>query len=76
MMMVFGGLVVVILAVVIWQWINHNANAGLEQKEKRKSVPQAARDILDIRFAKGEISRDEYMAYLEDIEDDKRYWQG
>lgn len=76
MMMVFGGLVVVVLAAVVWQMINNNANAVPEQKEKRKGVPQAARDILDIRFAKGEVSRDEYMTLLEDIEDDKQFRQG
>ena len=70
MMMLFSGVIVVVLAVVVWQFINDSESP---YKQKRKGIPQTVRDILDERYANDEISRDEYFTMLEDIETNKQY---
>lgn len=76
MMMLFGGLVFVFLGIVMWQLITtNNSRYGTEHehKEKLKGMPKTTQDILDERYANGEISREEYWAILEDIDSDIDY---
>lgn len=71
-MMLFGGLAAFMLAVFLWELINQNAQQESD-KEKRKGRPHSARDILDERYANGDISQEEYLTILEDIETNKQY---
>lgn len=70
MMMLLGGLILVVVGIVAWQYIN---NVNNEPKDKRKAIPQSAKEILDERYANDELTREEYLAVLEDIEAHKQY---
>lgn len=65
--MLFNIIIIVgIVVLVVWavQKFSSN-NAG--QKVVSSSQPASAREILDIRYAKGELSRDEYQTILHDV---------
>ncbi|QPC83122.1 hypothetical protein G4Y79_01730 [Phototrophicus methaneseepsis] len=68
MMMLPALFVLIVLCMIVWQQMANNAPAKTAHKEKRKAIPQTAHDILDERYANSEISREEYLATLEDIE--------
>lgn len=70
MMMLLGGLILVVVGIVAWQYIN---NVNNEPKEKRKAIPQSAKEILDERYANDELTREEYLAVLEDLEAHQQY---
>lgn len=68
MMMLPALFVLVVLCMIVWQQMANNAATKTDHKEKRKVIPPTAHDILDERYANGEISREEYLTTLEDIE--------
>lgn len=74
-MMIPGLLVIIVVSIIVWQWMESNLATKPERKEKRKGLPQTAQDILDERYANGEISREEYLTVLKDIETEKEYRQ-
>ncbi len=73
MMMGFGFIVVLIVGVIAWQLLSQNQNTETLHKEKRKAIPQSAREILDERYANDEITREDYLTIVEDIESDQQY---
>lgn len=70
MMMLLGGLILVVVGIIAWQYFNTVDN---EPKEKRKAIPQSAREILDERYANDELTQEEYLAKLDDIEAHQQY---
>ncbi len=72
MMMLPALFVLIVLCMIVWQQMANDAPAKTDHKEKRKAIPQTAHDILDERYANSEISREEYLTTLEDIESN---WQ-
>lgn len=62
-------LVLVVLGVV---WLARNLGSGAGQAPPRArslDEPTSAREVLDLRYARGEIGRDEYFQARRDLED-------
>ncbi|HSF82188.1 MAG TPA: SHOCT domain-containing protein [Anaerolineales bacterium] len=62
------GLVVGVVLLVVWlvRRVSANDQKSLSSFEQSSSQP-TPREILQIRYARGEISRDEYQQMLADI---------
>ena len=73
MMMGFGVFVFLVIGIIAWQMIDKNQKIDPLRKEKRKAMPQTAHEILDERYANDEITREEYLTIVEDIESDQQY---
>lgn len=68
--MFFGGLLFLALlagGILLIVWLVRQVSAGSAVRQPVRS-PAAARQILDERYARGEISREEYLTALADIE--------
>lgn len=68
--MFFGGLLFLALlagGILLIIWLVRQVSAGGASRLPVRS-PAAARQILDERYARGEISREEYLTALADIE--------
>ncbi len=68
MMMGFGILVIAIFGVVLWQFVGRQNQANAIHKEKRKVKPKTEQDIAYKRYANDEISQEEYITLLNDLE--------
>ncbi len=65
--MILWWTVVVALVVLVVRWVTQSAR-GREEGER----PKDARDILDERFARGEIGEEEYLARKRVLEESRR----
>lgn len=68
--MFFGGLLFLALlagGILLIVWLVRQVSGGSAARQPVRS-PAAARQILDERYARGEISREEYLTALADIE--------
>ncbi|MGD2205480.1 MAG: SHOCT domain-containing protein [Anaerolineae bacterium] len=62
------GLLVGLVFLVIWLWQRFGALAGTTPKTQSSETKQpSAREILQARYARGELTREEYQAILEDL---------
>ena len=73
MMMGFGFIALIVVGVIAWYFFNENHKAEIGHKQKRKAIPQSAKEILDERYANDELTREEYLAVLEDLESHQQY---
>ena len=73
MMMGFGLIAVIVVGVFVWQLLSVNQKTKVAYKQKRKAIPQSAKEILDERYANDELTREEYLAVLEDLEAHQQY---
>lgn len=73
MMMGFGVFVFLVIGIIAWQILDKNQKIDQPRKEKRKGMPQSAQEILNERYANDEITREEYLRIVEDIESDQQY---
>ncbi|HIH69181.1 MAG TPA: SHOCT domain-containing protein [Methermicoccus shengliensis] len=60
-----GGLIVLLILVVLVVWV---LNREEESNEGRGGGTSSAREILDERYARGEISEEEYLRMRERLE--------
>ena len=60
-------IIVGIVVLIVWavQKFNRSSGAGLQTGSSNQLL--SAREILDIRYARGELTRDEYQTRLGDI---------
>jgi putative membrane protein len=68
-MMGFGLLVPILVIVALayaWGWLPPNQERNLRQ-QKEKRTGSTALDILEERYARGEISREEYLEMRDDL---------
>jgi putative membrane protein len=61
MLLVWGALIVLVVFVV-------RGSASSHRTDETK-LPQSARQILDERYARGEISQEQYFSMLKDIQE-------
>jgi len=61
----FGGLLLGIVWLGIWLWRTVGLSAPSSQRPA--SAPTSARQILDERYARGELTREQYQAMLGDL---------
>lgn len=73
MMMGFGAIVVIVVCIIVWQFISGNQQTEVNHKQKRKAIPQSEKAILNERYANDELTREEYLVMLEDIEASQKY---
>jgi len=71
----FGILVIVIFGVVLWQFVDRNNQANAFHKEKRKAKPKTEQDVAYKRYANDEISQEEYITLLNDLEKSNHQYQ-
>lgn len=67
-----GLLVLVVLAII---WLARNMGSGNQRpsgKSTDSSGPASAMEALDMRYARGEISREEYLQAREDLKGPER----
>lgn len=76
MMMIPIGIALVIVAILLAQYISNDSQIEVADKEKRKAIPQTARDILSERYANGELTREEYLTMLDDIQANEQHRLG
>lgn len=69
----FGLIAVIVVGVFVWQLLSVNQKTKVAYKQKRKAIPQSAKEILDERYANDELTREEYLAVLEDLEAHQQY---
>jgi putative membrane protein len=74
MMMGFG-LMGVVLMLIFWGtlmlgavWLVKSIFPGVREPGGRENLPISAREILDQRYARGEITREQYLAMIEDVQ--------
>lgn len=75
MMMGFGILAIAIFGVVLWQFVDRKDESNALHKEKRKVKPKTEQDIAYQRYANDEISQEEYIILLNDLEKSNRQYQ-
>ena len=66
--MLFNIIIIVgIVVLIVWAVQKFSRSSSQSSQTSASSQPLSAREILDIRYAKGELTRDEYQARLSDI---------
>ena len=66
--MVFNiAILVAIVVLAVWAVQKFTGSSGSEAGSNRRLQELSARDILDQRYARGELNRDEYQEKLHDI---------
>jgi putative membrane protein len=60
-------LAVIIGVVFLVIWAVHRTGSNTYQHGLQGSATQTARDVAQTRYAKGEITRDEYQQFLSDL---------
>lgn len=64
-LMGFGMLLLWLIPIALLGWLFAKAVSGRDGKDQ---APQSAREILDARYARGEIGRDDYLERRADLE--------
>ena len=64
-LMGFGMVLLWLIPIALLGWLFAKAASGRGGKDE---APQSAREILDARYARGEIGRDEYLERRADLE--------
>ena len=60
-------LIVGIVVLIVWAVQKFSQSSNPSSQTTSSSQPLSAREILDIRYARGELTRDEYQTKLNDI---------
>ena len=60
-------LAVIIALIALIVWAVRRAGAGHDQSNAARPGGQSAREIAEARYARGEISRDEFQRILNDL---------
>ncbi|MGD2027843.1 MAG: SHOCT domain-containing protein [Anaerolineales bacterium] len=60
------GLIVGVIILIVWAVRQAQRNQTATDEHQRQSTPES---ILKARYARGEISRDEYLAMLADLKE-------
>jgi putative membrane protein len=60
-------IIVGIVLLVVWAVKQFNRSPGASSQTTSSNQPLSARQILDIRYARGELTREEYQTRLSDI---------
>lgn len=60
------GVIVAFTFLVVWAV--RRMSGSIAQSSNQPGIGQSARDVAQVRYAKGEISRDEYQLILSDLE--------
>jgi putative membrane protein len=58
---------VIVGFVILAVWAVRRMSASTSQSSNQPGIGQSARDVAQVRYAKGEISRDEYQQILSDL---------
>ena len=58
----FFGLMVVGIALLVWLWRRSSGTSSPDASEK-----PSARQLLEVRYARGEIAREEFLSVREDL---------
>ena len=62
------GLLVVLVLAGIWLWRKLGVSAGTGlTAQPQKIQPSSAQEVLKARYARGELSRDEFQTILQDL---------
>jgi len=62
------GILAGIVLLIVWaarQFTRSGTSAG--DSSSSSPQPRSAREVLDLRYAKGELTREEYLAMVEDL---------
>jgi putative membrane protein len=66
--MLFNIIIIVgIVVLIVWAVQKFSPSSSQSSPTSSSDQPLSAREILDIRYAKGELTRDEYQTKLNDI---------
>ena len=60
-------IIVGVIVLVVWAVQKFSRSSGTGSQAVSANQPLSAREILDIRYARGELTREEYQAKLGDI---------
>lgn len=60
-------IIVGIVLLIVWAVKQFNRSPGTSSQATSSNQPLSAREILDIRYARGELTREEYQTRLSDI---------
>lgn len=60
-------IIVGIIWLVVWAVQKFNQLSGASSQATSPNQPLSAREILDVRYARGELTREEYQTRLSDI---------
>lgn len=67
-LMGFGMILLWLLPIALLVWLFAQFAGSRKGPDGRDAPPRAPREILDARYARGEIDRDEYLARRTDLE--------
>lgn len=62
--LLFAGFLILVALVVVWLI---RQTRGGAVAPKLPAAPESARELLDARYARGEISREEYLQTVDDL---------
>lgn len=66
--MLFNIIIIVgIVVLIVWAVQKFSQSSGTGSKTTSSNQPLSAREILDIRYARGELTREDYQTKLSDI---------
>jgi len=60
-------IIVGIVLLIVWAVKQFNRSPGASSQAPSANQPLSAREILDVRYVRGELSREEYQTRLSDI---------
>ena len=63
MLLFWGGLVVLVI------WLISQLFPTTKQQDSRSGPPPSAKEILDMRYAQGELSRDQYQEIKQTLQE-------
>jgi uncharacterized membrane protein len=68
LLFLFAVVVAVLAALGYWLWHAYGRSEAAQRGEPSATLkPPSARQILDTRYARGELTREEYQAMVEDL---------
>jgi putative membrane protein len=65
--MILGLVVTIAVIVLLVAWAVRRTNGNTPLPTSQNTTGQSARDIAQVRYAKGEINRDEYQKIIGDL---------
>ena len=60
-------IIVGIVLLIVWAVKQFNRSTGTSSPAASSNQPVSAREILDVRYARGELTRKEYQTRLSDV---------